>query len=161
MILEAKALFLVVAANAGPILIRRLPVLAKYTYPVDFGVMFSDGRRLLGPTKTWRGISAAILLTTLCSGLLLNAWLTGLIVGSLAMLGDSLSSFLKRRLAIPPSHMALGIDQIPESLLPLMYLQSCWHFDVSSVWLLVLIFFILELLISRILYRLHIRKQPY
>jgi hypothetical protein len=34
------------------------------------------------------------------------------------MAGDLLSSFVKRRLNLPPSSRATGLDQIPESLLP-------------------------------------------
>ena len=36
----------------------------------------------------------------------------------------SLSSFIKRRLRRPPSSMARGLDQIPESLLPLLACKS-------------------------------------
>ena len=46
------------------------------------------------------------------------AWTCGLVVASVAMSGDLLSSFLKRRLSLPPSSRATGIDQIPECLLP-------------------------------------------
>ena len=156
-----KALFLVLVANSAPILIRQIPFLGKFTYPLDCNVRFFDGRRLLGTSKTWRGLIAAILATLLCSFALQTGWFTGLAVGSLAMLGDSLSSFIKRRLAMPPSHMALGLDQIPESLLPIIYLHYLWQFDWQYIWVLVLIFTILELMLSRILFLLHIRKRPY
>jgi CDP-diglyceride synthetase len=59
----------------------------------------------------------------LASVVLQTGWGTGWIVGGLAMLGDSLSSFIKRRLAMPPSAMAIGIDQAPDSVLPLIYLH--------------------------------------
>jgi hypothetical protein len=36
------------------------------------------------------------------------------------MAGDLFSSFLKRRLNLPPSSPALGLDQVPESLFPLL-----------------------------------------
>ena len=159
--LLAEALLLVLVANSAPILIRQISWLDKFSYPVDGNAKFFDGRRLLGTSKTWRGVVAAILATMLCSALLQAGWFTGAAVGFLAMFGDSLSSFIKRRLAMPPSHMAIGIDQIPESLFPLIYLHHLWQFGWQYVWILVLVFIVLELTLSRLLFRLHIRKRPY
>ena len=42
------------------------------------------------------------------------AWTIGLVVGTTAMAGDLFSSFLKRRLDLPPSSKATGLDQVPE-----------------------------------------------
>lgn len=156
-----EALVLVLVANSAPILIRQIPLIDKLSYPLDCYVKFLDGQRVLGSSKTWRGVFAAMLATMLCSAGLNSGWVIGLVVGFLAMLGDSLSSFIKRRLGMPPSHMALGIDQIPESLLPFIYLNYIWHFGGLYIWVLVSLFMILELLLSRILFRLHIRKRPY
>jgi CDP-diglyceride synthetase len=161
MLVSGKALLLILVANSAPILIRQVPLLEKFSYPLDSKIKFFDGRRLLGDAKTWRGIVAAILATMVCSMVLQTGWITGLIVGMLAMLGDALSSFVKRRLAMAPSDMAIGIDQIPESLLPLIYLHYNWQLGWQYVWLLMLIFMGLELVLSRILYRLHIRNRPY
>ncbi|MEJ2361831.1 MAG: CDP-archaeol synthase [Gammaproteobacteria bacterium] len=155
------ALLLVLIANSAPILIRQLPYFRKSSYPLDFYLQFHDGSRWLGDNKTWRGLFAAIVLTAICSALIQTGWRTGVVVALLAMLGDSLSSFIKRRLGLPPSAMALGLDQIPESLLPLVYLQFCWQIGWWQVGLLVVCFFVLELSISRVLYYLHIRKHPY
>src|SRR5271169_2370853 len=38
-------------------------------------------------------------------------WVIGFLVGSLAMAGDLASSFLKHRMALPPSSRASGLDQ--------------------------------------------------
>lgn len=102
-----------------------------------------------------------MLVTMLCSLAIQYGWVTGLIVGLLAMVGDSLSSFIKRRLSMPPSTMAIGLDQIPESLFPLIYLHYQWQLECLSVAFLVFLFMILELVLSQILFRLHIRKRPY
>lgn len=161
MLVSGKALLCILVANSAPILIRQVPFLKKFSYPLDSKLKFFDGRRLLGSAKTWRGVVAAILATILCSLALQSGWVSGLIVGLLAMLGDALSSFIKRRLAMAPSDMAIGIDQIPESLFPLIYLHYHWQLDWQYVWVLVLIFIVLELVLSRILYRLHIRNRPY
>lgn len=158
---SGEALLLILVANSAPILIKQFPFLEKFSQPLDCKLMFFDGRRLLGYTKTWRGIVSAILATTLCSGALQRGWLVGSIVGCLAMFGDCLSSFIKRRMAMAPSAMAIGIDQVPESVIPLIYLHYLWQLNWNEVWILVLLFIILELVLSRILFRLHIRNRPY
>lgn len=161
MLISVKAILLVLVANSAPILIRQLPFLDKFTYPLDFGVRFVDGRPLLGQTKTWRGVIAAVLATTLCSVVIQTGWVAGFVVACLAMLGDSLSSFIKRRLAMAPSAMAIGLDQIPESLLPLICLHYLWQLGWQEVGILMLLFVVLELVLSRLLFYLHIRKRPY
>lgn len=152
---------LILIANSAPILIRRFTFLAKFSYPLDCGISFTDHRRLLGPSKTWRGVVAAVLATMFCSALIQTGWFAGIMVAGLAMLGDSLSSFIKRRLAMAPSTMAIGLDQIPESLLPSIWLHYYWQLTWYEVGVLVVLFMVLELVSSRILFRLHIRKRPY
>jgi CDP-2,3-bis-(O-geranylgeranyl)-sn-glycerol synthase len=89
------------------------------------------------------------------------AWTSGLVVASVAMSGDLLSSFLKRRLSLPPSSRASGIDQIPECLLPTIAICSTLGlgaFDIISV---VIIFFLGQVLLSQALFRWNIRNRPY
>jgi hypothetical protein len=77
------------------------------------------------------------------------------------MAGDLLASFLKRRLGLQPSSMALGLDQIPESLFPL--LACCRMLSLTTLDVVVgtAIFFVSELVLSRVLFRLHVRDRPY
>jgi CDP-2,3-bis-(O-geranylgeranyl)-sn-glycerol synthase len=77
------------------------------------------------------------------------------------MLGDLFSSFIKRRLGKPSSSMALGIDQIPESLFPMIAARFLLHVTWLDVLVVVVLFFILELVLSKILYKLKIRNEPY
>ena len=105
--LEEKALLLILVANSAPILIAQLPYIKKLSNPLDGGFNFFDGRRWLGDSKTWRGVIAATLATSMCSVVIQSGWISGLMVGVLAMLGDSISSFMKRRLAMAPSTMEL------------------------------------------------------
>src|ERR1700722_13154314 len=88
-------------------------------------------------------------------------WIDGFIIASAAMIGDLSLSFLKRRLNLPPSSRATGIDQVPECLLPAIAVRSTLGltaFDVISV---VIIFFAGELLLSRLLFNWNIRDRPY
>jgi CDP-2,3-bis-(O-geranylgeranyl)-sn-glycerol synthase len=77
------------------------------------------------------------------------------------MVGDLFSSFIKRRLALPPSSMALGLDQVPESLFPHWAMRSEWVLTPGSILALVMAFLVLELSFSRWLHKLQIREQPY
>jgi len=156
-----EALLLILVANGSPILVRHVPYLKGFDYPLDCKLVFFDGRPLLGASKTWRGLISSIITTMLCAVLLQMEWHTGFMVSVLAMFGDSLSSFVKRRFALAPSDMALGVDQIPESLFPSLYMHYLWQLGWSWIVSTVIVFFVLELLLSRFLYHLHIRQRPY
>jgi CDP-2,3-bis-(O-geranylgeranyl)-sn-glycerol synthase len=156
----AKVLLMIIIANGAPVLMTRWPF-GLPTWPVDGGRVWRDGHRVLGPSKTWRGITAALLAATLAGGPVLGSFALGALVGAGAMAGDLLSSFIKRRRAVPQSAMALGLDQIPESLLPALSLALFVQLSIWDVLLVVFLFVVLELLLSRILYRLSIRQHPH
>lgn len=154
------AMLLLLAANGAPILAERW-FGRRWACPLDGGLQFFDKRPLLGKAKTCRGIAAALLLCAVIVLLLgLPLWL-GILFAAYAMLGDLLSSFSKRRLAIPPSGRALGLDQIPESLIPLWLLHEPLRLNGVEVAMLVTAFFVIELGLSRLLYHWHIRNRPY
>jgi CDP-diglyceride synthetase len=158
--MELHLLLLLFIANGSPILARI--ILGKhFARTLDGGMLLADGRPLLGSSKTLRGVISAILVTTLTAPLFGFSWLIGLLIGSSAMLGDILSSFLKRRLGLAPSSMAIGLDQIPESLLPLLICRPLLELPWLKVCYLALAFLFLELLMSQLLFRLGIRKHPY
>jgi CDP-2,3-bis-(O-geranylgeranyl)-sn-glycerol synthase len=153
-------LLLIIIANGAPILTRLL-LNDSFNLAVDFGQRMPDKNRLFGPSKTWRGILAALLATTTAAWLLEHSPETGFLVAAYAILGDLCSSFIKRRLSMQPSSMAPLLDQVPESLLPAFMLKEVFNLDILAVILLVLIFIIIELLLSHILYRYGVRNRPY
>jgi len=153
-------LLLIIIANGAPILAGLL-LNDGFKLAVDFGQKLPDKNRLFGPSKTWRGILAALFATAAAAWLLDYSPETGLLVAVYAVLGDLGSSFIKRRLSMPPSSMAPLLDQVPESLLPAFMLKEVFNLDISAVILLVLIFIITELLLSHILYRYGVRNRPY
>jgi CDP-2,3-bis-(O-geranylgeranyl)-sn-glycerol synthase len=77
------------------------------------------------------------------------------------MLGDALSSFAKRRLGLEPGDRAIGLDQVPESLLPLLALMGPYGLDWLDLASLVLAFTLFSLLVSRVLYSFKLRKRPH
>lgn len=155
-----QLLTLIIIANGSPILIRLL-LNDSFDLAVDFGQKLPDNRRVFGDSKTWRGIVAALASTAIAAWLFGYLVTTGLLVAAYAVLGDLIASFIKRRLAMPPSSMAPLLDQVPESLLPAWMLMHVFKLDMMSVIILVLTFIIVELGLSHILYKWGIRKRPY
>ena len=128
----AQALVLLALANGSPIIATRI-FGRTFSRPLDGNAKFVDGRPLLGTSKTVRGIIVALLVTALAAPLLGLEWRIGLLIGATAMAGDLFSSFLKRRLGLPPSSRAIGLDQIPESLFPLLACYSALSLSVIDI----------------------------
>ena len=155
-----QLLLLIIIANGAPILIRVL-FRGRFNQAVDFGLKMPDGYAILGASKTWRGVFAAIAATPAAAWLMGYSLETGFLVAIYAVVGDLLSSFLKRRLGKEPSSMAFILDQVPESLLPGLMMMDVFKLELQSILIMVLIFIIIELLLSHILYKWGIRKRPY
>jgi len=77
------------------------------------------------------------------------------------MAGDLASSFIKRRLGRPPSSRTLGLDQLPESIFPLLFFWQTLGLNMAIAVTVVIIFFAGEIILSLILFRLNIRERPY
>jgi CDP-2,3-bis-(O-geranylgeranyl)-sn-glycerol synthase len=109
---------------------------------MDLGrVWAGDGRRILGPSKTWSGflvgatlavpfglLEAALILAAPPNLELVPRWgpsvlaaapLVALVTYG-AMSGDALGSFLKRRLGRPSGARALVLDQLPFVAVPIL-----------------------------------------
>lgn len=155
-----QAIALLVVANGAPILINRT-VGKRWSWPVDNGLKLRDGHRLFGSSKTWRGLFSAIFFTSLAAALSGIESLTGALFGALAMTGDLLSSFIKRRMGRAESSRARGLDTAPEALLPILLLKEPLALSLIDIILIAAFFFLIEELLSPVLYRLHIRKRPY
>jgi CDP-2,3-bis-(O-geranylgeranyl)-sn-glycerol synthase len=100
-----------------------------------------DGRRVLGPSKTWSGflvgatlavpfgmLEAALILAAPPNLALVPRW-APTVLGALpvvalvtygAMAGDALGSFLKRRLGTPSGGRAFVLDQLPFVAAPIL-----------------------------------------
>ncbi len=159
-LLGVRLLLILSIANLAPIVAFRLSGRLPGVR-LDGGLEFFDHRPLLGPSKTVRGVVAAVGAATIAAPLLGFSPSLGAVVGSFSMLGDALSSFCKRRLGIPSSEKATGLDQIPEALLPLLVVADALLLSTLQIALVTLAFFALENPISRLLFWLGIRDQPY
>ncbi len=155
-----RLVLLLFAANATPVIVKQL-LGDRWSYALDGNREFVDGRPLFGRSKTIRGLVLAILATAVAAPLVGLSWQIGALVGSAAMVGDLFSSFVKRRLGRRASSPAVGIDQIPESLFPLLACAGPLSLTFADVAIGVAIFFIAELAVSRLLYAFDLRDRPY
>ena len=153
-------LLLILVANGSPVLIRFV-LRNRFSYPIDFGYKFASGKPLLGNSKTWRGLFGSIIITSLIALALGYDYSSGLLVAVGAMAGDILSSFIKRRLGMQSSAMAPLLDQLPESLFPALLVKQTFMLDYLDIFILFLLFLVLELGLSRLLYEIGIRRRPY
>ena len=78
-VLVLQLLVLVAVANAIPVFAKKILGRAL-SWPLDGGVVFVDGQRLLGASKTIRGVFLSVLITPLAAVLIgLGGWV-GLVV---------------------------------------------------------------------------------
>jgi len=155
-----QLLALITLANGTPIVAKKI-FGPRFSCPLDAGTIFFDGRPLFGPSKTVRGILICVLVTTASAPLIGLDLTIGATVAGAAMAGDLFSSFVKRRLSFAPSSQALGLDQVPESLFPMLACRDALSLTIADMALGVGIFFIAELILSRFLYQVHVRDEPY
>ncbi len=155
-----RLLLLVVLANAMPVVAKKV-LGNRFSRPLDGNARCRDGQPLFGSSKTMRGILLSVLATVIGAYLSGLGCKTGAMVGSTAMAGDLFSSFLKRRMKLPPSSRAIGLDQVPESLFPLLVCRQPFSLTAFDTVVTVMAFFIGEILISRILYKFRLRDRPY
>jgi CDP-diglyceride synthetase len=155
-----QLLALLTLANGTPVILNKL-LGRRWSYPIDGGVRFVDGQPLFGSSKTIRGILFSVLVTAVGAPLVGLEWKVGVAIGSVAMAGDLFSSFVKRRMRLPAGGRATGLDQVPESLFPLLacrYTLSLTALDIAAA---VALFFVGEVLLSIVFYKLRLRERPY
>lgn len=156
--------------------------------PIDLGKSWG-GRRLLGDGKTWRGFvggaTCGILVGLLQIGVVesaglgdawsFGAWPSALTVvvclGLGSMLGDSMGSFVKRRIGFDRGTKAPGLDQynfIIGALAIVIVFRFAWfdeHFvEGNAVWGTVALLFVVPLLhrgINIIGYKLGKKNVPW
>jgi CDP-diglyceride synthetase len=155
-----QSLVLVGAANGAPVLLARL-LGTRFASPIDGGIVLWDGHPLLGRSKTWRGLAAAIVLSVCAAVLIGLPWQAGAVTAACAMAGDCLSSFVKRRFGFEPSGMTFGLDRVPESLFPAVASSAYLPLGPIDIIVVVSVFFVGALAISRIFFAVGFRDQPY
>jgi hypothetical protein len=155
-----QLLILLVVANGTAVGAKKL-LGAAFGRPLDGGALFVDGQPIFGPSKTIRGIVVSVLATSICAVLMGLGWEVGTLVATFAMAGDLFSSFVKRRLHLASSSMAIGLDHIPESLFPLLASRLLLPLSTLDIVVGVTIFVIGALILSPLLFKLNLRDEPH
>jgi CDP-2,3-bis-(O-geranylgeranyl)-sn-glycerol synthase len=155
-----QLLILLLVANGAAVAAKKLlgETLAR---PLDGGAVLVDGRPVFGPTKTIRGVVVSVLATAICATLIGPGWRVGVLIATFAMVGDLFSSFVKRRLNLASSSMAIGLDHIPESLFPLLASRLLLPLSILDVVAGTAIFVVGALILSPLLFKLNLRDEPH
>lgn len=168
-------------------------LLPKWSTPIDFGAVHADGERALGNGKTWRGllggaVSAGI--TALFMGLyplpfvsdldygytegtpLWGLFLFGFMMGFMALSGDAIESYAKRRSGRPRGSAWFPFDQLDFVVFGLLsafafypLLEGTWALDAFfDPWVLGTLIIgtpALHLSVNRIGYWLKLKDVPW
>ncbi|MCB2181142.1 MAG: CDP-archaeol synthase [Desulfobulbaceae bacterium] len=136
----------------------------RFTAAVDGGLLFFDKRPLLGSNKTIRGIIVSIVGATASSPLFGLPWAYSAIAAILAMTGDLISSFFKRRFNISKGSTVPVLDQSFESFLPALYLGHVLKLSQVHILLVVCCFVPVSYYGSRfwnyVIYRPSVKNYP-
>ncbi len=101
-------------ANASPLVFSKI---IKPCHPLDFGLFFVDGRRILGDGKTVEGFIVGVAAGTLVGAALvvfhLHSLTSSFVLSLGALTGDALGSFVKRRLCFKRGEHAVFLDELP------------------------------------------------
>ena len=155
-----RLLFLMILANGTPVVAKKI-LGNRFSRPLDSGAICLDGQRLFGVSKTIRGIVLSVLVTTAGAYLVGLGCKIGALAGIVAMSGDLFSSFLNRRIHLLSGNKATGLDQIPESLFPLLACRNALALTAVDIVAGVVLFFIGETVLSLLVYKLGLRERPY
>ncbi len=160
--------------------------LQSWAKPVDGGLVLSDGKRLFGANKTWKGLIGMIVFTVICtivlnifptqsaafrSGRSLNdipyEGLYGASLGLVYTLFELPNSFIKRRLDIAPGKNATGIkgilftviDQTDSIIGSAIVLSLYTPMSSYQFWQLVLVASVIKYAINVLLYFVRLKSQ--
>ncbi len=156
-----KFIFPAYCANAAP-------VLAGGGLPMDFGKNFTDGKRVFGKNKTFRGFFfgwAIGIFVGLVEGMVFGfasySVLFIVITPLGALLGDLTGAFVKRRLDIAPGGLLPVVDQIDFVVGALVFALPLaivyWQLAVAVI----IITPPIHLLTNYVAYKLKLKSNPW
>lgn len=165
-------------ANATPIFAKKIPILNKFSTPMDFGKKI-QGQRIFGDNKTWRGLLLGVIIATLTLliqkiiynqspnlqnylGLDYNnisIWL-GVLMGAGALLGDATESFIKRQINISPGKSWFPFDQLDYIIGAIIFSSFIITLTITNYVIIIVVWFLLHLISSYIGYLLGLKDQP-
>lgn len=153
-------------ANVIPPLASHVPILKKWSTPLDLGHSFRN-IRIFGDHKTIRGFTSGLVcgtLTCLLQAQIIpmpyNPIVLGFLLSFGALSGDAIKSFFKRRTDIKPGKTWFPFDQL-DYIIGGLFISSLYYIPPVSIYVGVfLLYFGLHLLFSYIGFLLHLKSQP-
>ncbi|WP_295452662.1 CDP-archaeol synthase [uncultured Thiodictyon sp.] len=147
-------LALLLVANGVPAVLAVLLSARPPARPLDGGRRLRDGHPVFGPSKTWRGLIAALVATPSVAWFWGLGWSLGLAIALGAMAGDLIASFIKRRLGLRSSASVPLLDHLPETLIPALLAKSVMGLHWLDLGVAAGAFVVLDLLFTPVLKRL-------
>ena len=141
------------------------PVIFGGGKPLDQGILFLDGKRLLGNNKTVRGTLSGLLfgvLTAVILYYLLDYDVkvgVALTIGALA--GDLSGSFIKRRLNVSPGRPFPVLDQLAFVLFAIGFAYLCSPIKIEVIITVLVLTPIIHLLTNLFAYIFGFKKVPW
>ncbi len=165
-------------ANASPVIAKKIPLLNKWTTPIDFGKSYRD-RRILGDNKTWRGVIFGAFSGGVTGSItylvypqsihyvsisilspIVAMFVVGASLGTGALVGDAVESFFKRQLGIKPGHSWFPFDQIDYIIGGLVFATPFVILSFKANLLILVTWFCAHLFWSYIAYLLKLKDKP-
>lgn len=143
-------------ANATPL------VVVRRGHPLDFNKKFIDNKPLLGPGKTIEGFLIGFI-SGVFIGVLQNPsnLLRAITLSLGAMLGDSLGSFIKRRLNIGRGRPAPFLDQLTFIIVAILLSSNFETYTWDEICIILFITFPMHVITNIIAYKIGIKKVPW
>ncbi len=136
----------------------------RWNMPLDGGRVWRDQQPLFGPHKTIRGILSSLLGGSIVAPLIGVVWWVGALASLLAMSGDLLSSFIKRRRTLKSGTEIVVLDQFFESLFPTLFLGQVLNLSWEQIASIQILFITIAYWSSRfwhfIIYRPPLKNYP-
>jgi predicted MPP superfamily phosphohydrolase len=143
--LAFKILLLLLVTNSAPLLAARL-FPKMFCVPLDQGRRLTDGNPVLGDNKTVCGLLGGIAAAGALSLLISFPLAAGLLIAVVSLLGDLLTSFIKRRLGFAGGEEVYLLDHLLEGGLPLLLCKSLFSLSGSLSLALLMLFLVCGLL---------------
>jgi len=128
-------LFYILLFLLPPFFANAVPVIFGGGLPIDLGKKFSDGKRIFGDGKTYKGFFSGVLVGIfigVMQYLLLNdIFLLFIAIGSSmgTMFGDLFGSFIKRRIGLDRGKPSLILDQLTFIVFAILF---SYNYIISS-----------------------------
>ena len=167
-------------ANMAPVIAKNIPVLKRFTQPLDMNKTF-HGKRVFGSHKTLRGLLAAIIVG-MSAGFLqvafynvfawpstnitpldyssLNVALVGGVLGFGAIFGDAVKSFFKRQVNIPPGKNWFLFDQVDYVIGAILVSLPFFQLPIAQYVFITLVGILLHPIINVISWLLRLQDKP-